>query len=143
MIGKLIDKISKLFKLSSSTYYITGSENLLPPLSKEEEDILVEKYNQTGYIESRNKLIEHNLRLVVYVAKRFAAKEAVAKALGTGFRDGIYLSDIEIISDELGKPFAELKGNALKRAKQYGIKKVHLSLSDDYPFVSAMAVAEG
>lgn len=79
---------------------------------------------------------------IMYVAKRFAAKEAVSKALGTGFRDGIYLSDIVIISDEWGKPFVELKGNALSRAKNIGIKKIHLSLSDDYPFVSAMAVAE-
>jgi holo-[acyl-carrier protein] synthase len=79
---------------------------------------------------------------IMYVAKRFAAKEAVAKALGTGFRDGIYLSDIEIISDELGKPFVELKGQALHRAKSVGVKHIHLSLSDDTPFVSAMAVAE-
>ena len=78
----------------------------------------------------------------MYVAKRFAAKEAVSKALGTGFRDGIYLSDIEIISDEMGKPFVELKANASVRAKNVGIKKIHLSLSDDAPYVSAMAVAE-
>ncbi len=79
---------------------------------------------------------------IMYVAKRFAAKEAVSKALGTGFRDGIYLSDIEIISDEMGKPFVELKANASVRAKNVGIKKIHLSLSDDAPYVSAMAVAE-
>ena len=79
---------------------------------------------------------------VLYVAKRFAAKEAVSKALGTGFRDGIYLSDIEIISDELGKPFVELKSNALLRAKQEGVRKIHLTLSDDTPFVVATAIAE-
>lgn len=79
---------------------------------------------------------------IMYVAKRFAAKEAVSKALGTGFRDGIYLSDIEIISDELGKPFVELKSNALLRAQKVGIKTIHLSISDDTPFVAATAVAE-
>lgn len=71
MIKKLLNKLTNLFKLSSTSFYITGNENLLPPLSKDEEDILVDKYNQTGDIECRNKLIEHNLRLVVYVAKRF------------------------------------------------------------------------
>ena len=71
MIKHLISKLMELFKISSSNYYITGSENLLPPLSKEVEDDLVNKYNETGDIEARNKLIEHNLRLVVYVAKRF------------------------------------------------------------------------
>ena len=71
MFKKLLDKLVSLFKLSSTTYYITGSENLLPPLSKEEEDKLVEIYNNTGDLEARNSLIEHNLRLVVYVAKKF------------------------------------------------------------------------
>ena len=71
MIKKLINKMMNLLKLSSETLYITGNENLLPPLSKEEEDKLVEIYNNSGDLEARNALIEHNLRLVVYVAKRF------------------------------------------------------------------------
>jgi len=82
---------------------------------------------------------------VAYVARRFAAKEAVVKALGTGFRDGIYLADIEIISDGLGKPLVELKGQARERLKQIAGGRhaaVHLSLSDDYPFAQAFAVIE-
>ncbi len=82
---------------------------------------------------------------VAYVARRFAAKEAVVKALGTGFRDGIYLADIEIISDGLGKPLVELKGQARERLKQIAAGRhasVHLSLSDDYPFAQAFAVIE-
>lgn len=71
MIKSLINKLISLFKISSTNYYITGNENLLPPLSKEEEDLLVSKYNETGDIDARNQLIEHNLRLVVYVAKRY------------------------------------------------------------------------
>lgn len=71
MFRKLIEKLVYLFKFNSTTFYITGNENLLPPLSKEEEDKLVEKYTLNGDIEARNTLIEHNLRLVVYVAKRF------------------------------------------------------------------------
>lgn len=50
--------------------YINGSENLAPPLTKEEEEHYVRLY-QNGDIYGRNKLIEHNLRLVVYVAKRY------------------------------------------------------------------------
>lgn len=71
MIKQLINKLMNLLKMSSETYYITGSENLLPPLDKDEEDKLVLKYNETGDLEARNALIEHNLRLVVYVAKRY------------------------------------------------------------------------
>ena len=96
--------------------------------------------NEQQYMQNR-ALFDTQAR-ILYVAKRFAAKEAVSKALGTGFRDGIYLADIEIISDEWGKPFVELKANALLRAKNIGIKKIHLSLSDDAPFVAATAVAE-
>lgn len=79
---------------------------------------------------------------VLFVAKRFAGKEAVAKALGTGFRDGLYLTDIEISNDELGKPLVKLHGNAAKVADRFGIVKVHISLSDDYPFAMATAIAE-
>ena len=71
MVKKILDKLICLFRFNSSTFYITGNENLLPPLSKEEEDILVTKYVEEGDVEARNSLIEHNLRLVVYVAKRF------------------------------------------------------------------------
>ncbi len=80
----------------------------------------------------------------LYLAKRFAAKEAVVKAIGTGFKDGIYLSDIEVFNDDNGRPTVVLSGNAEK----YLIKvcgdsfKVHLSLSDDYPFASALVVIE-
>lgn len=82
---------------------------------------------------------------IAYVAKRFAAKEAVVKALGTGFRDGLYLSDVEVINDNYGKPYVILHGNTLKYVKDtFGSReiKIHLSLSDDYPFAQAMAVLE-
>ena len=65
-----IKNIIRSFFVDGEVYYINGSETLLPPLDKEEEIILLEKSNE-GDLEARNKLIEHNLRLVVYVAKRF------------------------------------------------------------------------
>lgn len=70
MLNKIIRKVLKKLGLSEGTFYINGKENLLPPLSKEEEDYHVEQFSR-GNIESRNILIEHNLRLVVYVAKRY------------------------------------------------------------------------
>ena len=69
----LLDKLKKLIRkyfVNGEVYYINGSETLLPPLEKEEEMELLEKSNN-GDMDARNKLIEHNLRLVVYVAKRF------------------------------------------------------------------------
>lgn len=70
---KLLDKIKSIIRkyfVEGEVYYINGSETLLPPLDKEEESILLDRSN-SGDLDARNKLIEHNLRLVVYVAKRF------------------------------------------------------------------------
>lgn len=67
---KLLEKIKELLFSKGSVYYISGNEVLKPPLSREDEQIAIEEY-RNGSIEARNRLIEHNLRLVVYVAKRY------------------------------------------------------------------------
>lgn len=75
-------------------------------------------------------------------AARFAAKEALLKALGTGLRDGLSWHDIEVINDVLGKPELILSGKA---AELYQIKKLtgmHLSLSHDGGHAVAMVVLE-
>jgi holo-[acyl-carrier protein] synthase len=70
---------------------------------------------------------------VNYFAKRYAAKEACAKALGTGFVNTINWKDIEIMNDINGKPYINLYNNALNRLKQMSKKKcnIFLSLSDE------------
>tara|TARA_B100000686_G_C16261389_1_gene699438 strand:- start:64 stop:453 length:390 start_codon:yes stop_codon:yes gene_type:complete len=78
-----------------------------------------------------------------FYAKRFAAKEAFTKALGTGIRKGVSLKNIEITNNAYGKPSILLKGNLssyLKkkiRTKKYDI---HLSLSDDKPWAQATVI---
>ena len=66
---KLIIFIKKLFK-ENGVYFVGATDILPPPLEKEEEEHLVE-LSQKGDINARNKLIEHNLRLVVYLAKKY------------------------------------------------------------------------
>lgn len=66
---KLLNKLIGIF-FKEEVFYINGSDILLPPLEKEKEFELLEQV-KLGDIEARNTLIEHNLRLVVYVAKRF------------------------------------------------------------------------
>ena len=78
-----------------------------------------------------------------YYAKRFAAKEALTKALGTGIRKGINFKHIEIIKDRLGKPSIQLKGstsNFLKRKTKNKKYSIYLSLSDDAPWAQATVV---
>jgi len=100
--------------------------------------------NEIADIEKRKEnLIPENL--ILTVATRFAAKEAVSKALGSGFQNGITLQDIEITHDELGCPHAKLYNQALSRA--YLISKnqqfnLHLTLSNEREYVNAVAVIE-
>lgn len=83
--------------------------------------------------------------LVITMATRFAGKEAVSKALGSGFQDGITLKDIEILHDELGCPHVSLYNQALNRA--YFVSKnqqfnMHITLSNEKEFANAVAVME-
>lgn len=75
----------------------------------------------------------------VFLAKRFAVKEAVAKALGTGFSNGVSWIDISLSHDELGKPLVELSGEARKQLQRLGGCKVLVSLSDEAGLVIAYA----
>lgn len=70
-----------------------------------------------------------------YFAKRFAAKEAFVKALGTGFSQGIIMKDIEIYSNIRGKPHLAITKDFI--LKDY---KIHLSLSDDQDYAAAFVV---
>ena len=79
-------------------------------------------------------------------AKRFAAKEACSKALGTGFNHGVYMRDIAVLNDENGKPRLRLTGGAkvyLDSLVPHGKTAVlHLTLTDEPPLAQAMVVIE-
>lgn len=74
------------------------------------------------------------------LAKRFAAKEAIAKALGTGIGRGVSWQDITISHDEHGAPLVSLSGGALAVAQGRGGSRVELSLADELEYVVAFAV---
>ena len=80
---------------------------------------------------------------VAYLAKQFAAKESVVKALGTGFSQGIALHQIEITRWPTGAPAVNLEGRALARATELGISNWSISLSDDGDYALAFVTAEG
>lgn len=75
------------------------------------------------------------------LAARFAAKEATLKALGTGLRNGLNWTDIEVIRDPLGKPALRLTGKAADLAAQQGITQLHVSLSHAKDYAVAQVVA--
>ncbi|MHC4221853.1 MAG: holo-ACP synthase, partial [Planctomycetota bacterium] len=82
---------------------------------------------------TRNELIEFERRNrpASYLATRFAAKEAAAKALGTGFGSGVGYKSIEINNDKNGKPLLRFLNTALQMAEQQKVENVFVSLSDE------------
>ena len=80
------------------------------------------------------------------LAKRFAAKEAYSKAVGTGFRRGVFLKDIGVVNAPSGAPTLALAGGAKARLDAMlprgHVAKVHLTLTDDHPWAMAMVVIE-
>lgn len=79
-------------------------------------------------------------------AKRFAAKEACAKALGTGMRGSVYWRDMGVVNLPSGQPTLKLTGGAAERLAQLvpfaHEAKIHLSLTDDHPYAQAFVVIE-
>lgn len=75
-----------------------------------------------------------------FLAKRFAAKEAAVKALGTGFSEGIAPVHIEVEHDALGRPLLRLFGPAARYQESQRIGEIHLSLTDEREFAVAFVV---
>ncbi|NCU48542.1 MAG: holo-ACP synthase [Candidatus Fonsibacter lacus] len=98
------------------------------------DKILTESEKKIEKKKSRLKNIEN-------IAKRFAAKEAISKAIGHGFSKGIHFKNIEIYNDKNGRPYANVNGKAKiilnKISKKHNI---FLSLSDDKPWAVATAL---
>src|SRR5690606_27493829 len=84
---------------------------------------------------------------VASYAKRFAAKEACAKALGTGLRRGVFWRDMGVINLPSGRPTLQLTGGAteqLKRVTPAGFAaRIDLTLTDDYPLAQAIVIISG
>ena len=77
-------------------------------------------------------------------AKRFAAKEAYSKAVGTGFKRGVFMRDIGVVNRPGGQPTLALTGGAKARLDDLTppghVAEVHLTMTDDYPFAQAFVI---
>ena len=128
-IGSDITNISR-FERSIAAY---GERLITRALGKEEQE------------ELKKKNFVSKQEYAASVAKRFAAKEACAKALGTGFKNGIYLKDIQTIHNKEGRPEILLSGGARERLQKISEKEqvnIQLTISDDYPLAQAFVVIE-
>ncbi len=91
----------------------------------------------------RQKSDKRELRAASY-AKRFASKEACSKALGTGFRKGVFWRDMGVVNLPSGKPTMKLTGGALKRLDEItpdGMEpQIDLTITDDFPLAQAIVI---
>ncbi len=79
---------------------------------------------------------------VRFLAKRFAVKEAAAKALGTGIRNGLAFEQFEVVNDALGKPNLIFHDRAAEMAAEFGVKSVHVTLADERHYACATVIIE-
>ena len=103
------------------------------------------KFKSRIYSSNEIKLSEKTKNKVAFFSKRFAAKEAFSKALGTGFSSNLNFKDIEIINDKKGMPrYVENKKIINIVQKKYKIKKFNsfLSISDEKDYSTAFAIIQ-
>ena len=92
--------------------------------------------DEIQYCQSRKQATQH-------FTGRWAAKEAILKALGTGWVKGISWRDLEILNEPSGRPVVELTGGAREVARQLGITKMLVSISHCHTHATAYAIAVG
>ena len=83
-----------------------------------------------------------NQKQIVYISKQFAAKEAIAKAIGTGIRNDTHFKNIEILRDKDGAPIFNALNKLEKIISDLGITKTHVSLADERDYAIAIAILE-
>ena len=105
-------------------------------LEKHPERFLKRVYTQTEQADA-----DKHVRRVEKLAGRFAAKEAVMKLIGTGWRDGIAWTDIEVVNNPLGQPIVNITGKVKELADEKGIEQITLSITHTSNFAIASAVA--
>ena len=125
----------KIFGIGTDIVNIRRFEKVI----KKDKTLFIKRIfskNEINYCEKKRKPS-------TFYAKRFAAKEALSKALGTGIRKGISFKHIEIKNDNYGKPYIKLKGTTdqyLKRKIKSKNYSIYLSLSDDIPWAQATVI---
>jgi holo-[acyl-carrier protein] synthase len=107
-------------------------------LDRHEERFLDRVFTQA----EQNYCNRNEKRRIEHFAGRFAAKEAVLKALGTGWRGGIAWTDVEVVLNGSGRPMVSLTGECERLAKQMAITRWHLSISHIETHAMASATAE-
>ena len=113
---------------------------------QESLDRFGDRFKQRVFTELERTRSDRKADAAASYAKRFAAKEACAKALGTGMRRGVFWRDMGVVNMRSGQPTMALSGGALARLREItpeGMRAViHLTLTDDHPYAQAFVIIE-
>ena len=105
-----------------------------------------ERFIQRIFTEVEIRKSDKRAQRAASYAKRFAAKEACSKALGTGFRAGVFWKDMGVVNEPSGKPTMQLTGGArdhLDRITPSGhATRIHVTITDDFPYAHAFVMIE-
>ena len=105
-----------------------------------------DKFKKRIFTDKEIKKCEERKLSINCYAKRYAAKEAASKALGTGFRKGVYWKDLEVVNLSSGKPTMKFYGNSKKylesMVKNEKEPLINLSITDEYPYAHAILIIE-
>lgn len=101
-----------------------------------------ERFARRVLTEDEWPLYQRTKRPVLFVANRFAAKEAFSKAMGTGFRFPVTLGQIVVLQDRRGKPVLSYRPELKRRVEEEGIVGAHVTISDEQSVVCAVVVLE-
>lgn len=104
-------------------------------------DKLGDRFVQRILTEAEQAIFIERAHSISFLANRFAAKEAISKALGTGIAKGVTFKNIEVLPDELGAPAVFLSGQAHSRLEAIGASEMKVSISDERDYSVAFAVA--
>ena len=99
------------------------------------------KFKSRIYTAREIKLSKKTKNKIAFFSKRFAAKEAAAKALGTGFRNGVFWRDLEVTNLPSGKPMITFHGNSQLQLKKIANDKepdISLTITDEFPYAQAI-----
>ena len=105
-----------------------------------------DRFVQRVFTEVEQRKSDARRQRAASYAKRYAAKEACSKALGTGFRAGVFWRDMGVVNLRSGKPTMELTGGAAARLAALTpagmVPLIHLTITDEYPIAQALVIIE-
>ena len=125
---------------------ISGLGNDLIDIRRIEKtlDRFGDRFVQRIFTEIEQKKSDRRHNRAASYAKRFAAKEAMSKALGTGFRKEVYWRDLGVVNLPTGQPTMELTGGALRRLQEITpsgmVARINLTITDDFPLAQAIVI---